>query len=77
LFLTNKWHKLILLFIAVLVAFSRVYLSQHFLEDITMGSFIGISLSTGVYYLFYSTSMSLKLVSLQQPLAKIIRNRNE
>lgn len=38
----SKWLKLFLFFIAVVVAYSRVYLSQHFLIDITAGSVIGI-----------------------------------
>ena len=34
--------KFIFLIMALLVAYSRVYLSQHFLVDITVGSIIGI-----------------------------------
>jgi len=36
------WLKLLLFILASLVAFSRVYLSQHFLVDIMAGSFIGV-----------------------------------
>lgn len=39
----NKlWAQLIILFVAGMVAFSRVYLSQHFLHDTLAGGFIGI-----------------------------------
>ncbi len=37
----NKFLKLFFLVMAIIVAYSRVYLSQHFLIDITVGSFIG------------------------------------
>lgn len=38
----NKFLKLILFILAALVAYSRVYLSQHFLIDISAGSVLGI-----------------------------------
>ena len=34
--------QIIMAFAAIITAFSRVYLSQHFTEDIIMGGFIGI-----------------------------------
>ncbi len=39
-------------FFAILTAFSRVYLSQHFMEDILLGSAIGLLLSFLVFYYF-------------------------
>ena len=45
----GKRFDLLLFFIALLVAFSRVYLSQHFFADIYFGSFIGI-LTAMVFY---------------------------
>ena len=39
---TSTIRYLLLLLAAVLVAFSRVYLSQHFLLDVLAGSFIGV-----------------------------------
>lgn len=41
LFYRNKFSALIFLPLATLVAFSRVYLNQHFVEDVAAGSFIG------------------------------------
>jgi len=38
----NKFLKVLCLLLAATVAYSRVYLSQHFLIDITVGSVIGI-----------------------------------
>ncbi len=41
-FLSNKkWVQLLYLLLAVLIAYSRMYLSQHFLIDIVVGSLIG------------------------------------
>jgi membrane-associated phospholipid phosphatase len=39
----NKWIGFLCLFIAILASFSRVYLSEHFTEDIVFGSIIGTS----------------------------------
>jgi membrane-associated phospholipid phosphatase len=47
----NQWGKLAWLFLALLIAFSRVYLSQHFLMDILAGSFIGtIGMGFTIYF---------------------------
>ncbi len=41
-FLTRrKWLQVIYLLLALLVAYSRMYLSQHFLVDVVVGSIIG------------------------------------
>jgi len=45
--------KLACFILACLVAFSRVYLSQHFLIDITAGSIIGSTGAVAFYLLFY------------------------
>ncbi len=47
----NRGLKLLWLTVALLTAFSRVYLSQHFMEDVLAGSLIGtlVMLST-IYY---------------------------
>ncbi len=51
LFFENKISQFILGILAVTVAFSRVYLSQHFIEDIAAGSIIGISGAFLSYFL--------------------------
>lgn len=38
----NKFWGLPLLLLAVLVGYSRMYLSQHFFEDVTVGSVLGV-----------------------------------
>lgn len=42
LFCLRGWQKLLCLFVAVLCGYSRIYLSQHFLEDVLAGSMIGV-----------------------------------
>jgi membrane-associated phospholipid phosphatase len=49
LFFKTKRMGLILLIIAILTAYSRIYLSQHFLQDTLAGSFIGLTTSILVY----------------------------
>ncbi len=46
----NNYLKLVYFFIALLVAYSRVYLSQHFFLDIAAGSFIATVFILLVYY---------------------------
>lgn len=41
-FTRNKLLKFIFLLLSCIVAYSRVYLSQHFLEDVLAGSLLGI-----------------------------------
>lgn len=42
LFCPRWWQKLLCLFVAVLCGYSRIYLSQHFLEDVLAGSMVGV-----------------------------------
>ncbi len=39
----KKWQAVLLLLLAWLVGFSRIYLSQHFLIDVLAGSLLGIT----------------------------------
>lgn len=54
----NNTMKTIWLFVAVLVAFSRVYLSQHFLTDVYFGSLIGVACTLIMYRLVYLSPKS-------------------
>jgi membrane-associated phospholipid phosphatase len=56
---------------ALLVAFSRVYLSEHFFEDITAGSFIGVAFSFLVCYVLYQTKLIPNYNKLQKPIQKL------
>lgn len=47
----NKALKLILFFLALMIGYSRIYLSQHFFEDVYAGSLIGVIITIWVYYL--------------------------
>ena len=48
--LENKKLSLLMLLLAILTGFSRLYLGQHFFADITTGSLIGVSSATICYY---------------------------
>jgi membrane-associated phospholipid phosphatase len=37
-YVKNKYWSLVFLLLAALVAYSRMYMSQHFLEDVTAGA---------------------------------------
>jgi membrane-associated phospholipid phosphatase len=67
---TNR-AKIICFLSAVLVAFSRVYLSQHFFEDITVGSFIGVIFSWIMCAILYQTKMTEKFNTLQKPIWRL------
>jgi membrane-associated phospholipid phosphatase len=49
----NRYIKLACFILACLVAFSRVYLSQHFLIDVYFGSIIGSTGAIAFYQVFY------------------------
>ncbi len=48
---SKKGLALLLLLIAVLVGISRIYLVQHFLQDVLSGGFLGVLLAIFCYYL--------------------------
>ncbi len=50
LLVNNKLYKFLLFIIALLVGYSRVYLSQHFFMDIYAGSIIGVGITYVVFY---------------------------
>ena len=51
-FRQHKGLSLAFLVGAILVAISRIYLLQHFLRDVLAGSFIGVTIAIGVFFLF-------------------------
>lgn len=61
--------KLLFLTLATLTAFSRVYLSQHWLIDITAGSIIGTTFSILFYTVFMNNN---RLQKLNRPLFSFI-----
>jgi membrane-associated phospholipid phosphatase len=67
----NHFLKIIYFLLAVLAAYSRVHLSQHWLIDIYVGSIIGVFFSLLFYAVFYHTTKWPQLnMSLSQILSK-------
>ena len=65
----KKYVHFICFLIASITAYSRVYLSQHFLVDVFFGTIIGVTGAVGFYYVFYGrerTWHKLSLLSLWQ-----------
>jgi membrane-associated phospholipid phosphatase len=44
-FIKQKWATYLMMAIGILVAFSRVYISQHFIQDTVAGAWIGFGLA--------------------------------
>lgn len=63
---SSRYLKLICFLLACLVAFSRVYLSQHFLIDIFAGSIIGSIGAISFYLLFYHDNRHWHAWSMQK-----------
>lgn len=61
----NNYYKSLFFTLAFLTAISRVYLSQHWLVDITAGSVIGTLFSILYYFVFMHNN---KLQKLNRPL---------
>ena len=57
----NKSLGFLFFLIAGLIGFSRIYLSQHFLNDVLIGSLIGVFFALLVYSVFEKTVQSKKL----------------
>ena len=67
----GRWLKTLFLLLAVLTSFSRVYLSQHFLADITAGSAIGFASGVACFYLIVYRN---RLTALDKPLTALRRS---
>jgi membrane-associated phospholipid phosphatase len=67
----NKSKAIVIVFFlcALLVAYSRIYLSQHFLIDVLAGSLIG----TGTAYFVFKL-LNDKLEKFNSPLVKLKSN---
>ncbi len=69
-FSKNSMTKFFLFILALLVAFSRVYISQHFLNDIVAGSFLGCIAAVLIYYSFEKIKNSW----IDRPITKLHSN---
>ncbi len=56
LFVENRVLKAFLFFVALLSGYSRIYLSQHFFEDVYAGSLIGLSITFVTFYFIQKNS---------------------
>ena len=65
----NNWLKFFFFFLALLTAFTRVYLSQHFFMDVYGGSLVGV-ISALVAYLIV---LRIKKKWTEQPLQTILK----
>jgi membrane-associated phospholipid phosphatase len=68
----NRLVKLLCFFTAICVGMSRVYLSQHFFEDIYGGAIIGGCLAILSCYFFYFASFSGKFNRLDTSLVRML-----
>jgi membrane-associated phospholipid phosphatase len=67
----NKLLKIIFFVIALMAAFSRTYLSQHWLVDVTFGSLIGTLAAVIFYFIFIDNT---KFETLNKPLLNFKRS---
>jgi membrane-associated phospholipid phosphatase len=72
----NKGLQLLFFVLGLTTAFSRVYLSQHFFEDIYAGAMVGVVLSSLMAWFFYVSGLHQKTRVLEQPVYKLFRKRN-
>lgn len=49
----KKWLTPLLIFIAVLVSFSRIYLGVHYFSDVFVGGLLGMSIALLVYHFIF------------------------
>jgi len=65
----NKFYQVVFAIVACLTAYSRVYLSQHFFEDVAVGGIIGI----GSFFLSYTIFKSLKINGFDNNIKTILK----
>ncbi len=69
----RKWAALLGV-LAPFLAYTRVYLSQHFTEDILAGAFVACTISTVIYWLLYEGPMAHRQGLERVPIA-LYRNQ--
>lgn len=55
----SKWVQFLAIGVSITMAFSRVYLSKHFLIDTIGGAILGVFIMTFMYYFYQNKSSSL------------------
>jgi membrane-associated phospholipid phosphatase len=71
-FSKKTWLSPIFFILAISAAYSRIYLSQHFAEDVLAGSFVGVAITLSVYYFFQNV---MKQNVMKQNILNIRRKR--
>ena len=51
-YIKNKWYSILFLLYAAAVGYSRIYLAQHFLDDVFAGALIGVVTSVFCWLFF-------------------------
>jgi membrane-associated phospholipid phosphatase len=64
----NAWKQLLLLLAALLVGYSRIYLGQHFLQDVVTGSVIGVCTAIPIHF-FKAQKIAFRKHSNKAPYA--------
>ncbi|MFN6039038.1 MAG: phosphatase PAP2 family protein [Bacteroidota bacterium] len=77
LFVNNNLLKLLFILIATVVGLSRIYLSQHFFEDVYTGMLIGCFCSLLIYFYFFHYKVQLGKSKLDISLIKLMQNRTK
>lgn len=62
--------------IALLVGFSRIYLSQHFLPDVLAGSVVGVCWALVWYYVFFRSAWAMRTDALRRKLLPPLRRQS-
>jgi membrane-associated phospholipid phosphatase len=70
----NQALKMLFFLLAFVSSFSRLYLSQHWLIDVYVGSIIGVAFSLLFYFIFYDTQ---RFSSLNTTLPKLMEERKK
>jgi membrane-associated phospholipid phosphatase len=70
----NQALKILFFLLAFVSSFSRLYLSQHWLIDVYVGSMIGVAFSLLFYFIFYNTQ---RFSNLNTTLPKLMAERKQ
>lgn len=67
LYARNKWISLLYLLLAISVGYSRIYLGQHFLEDVLAGSIVGVFFAGWTFVLIPELKLFGRKVDRERP----------
>lgn len=67
----RKIPALLFFVVALLVGYSRIYLNQHFLEDVFLGSIIGTGIAAMTFPLFYKNRSNSSKGAMDRPLIRL------